>query len=277
MYYLQFEFTNISNEQSDQLVALLHDIGFEGFEESKTNLKAFIAEINFDKAGFNTIKRMFPAVNFTKKIIENINWNHQWEKGFEPVRVKDFVAIRAGFHSALGGVKHDIIITPKMSFGTGHHATTMLMLEQMQHVNFEKKQVLDFGTGTGVLAILAEKLGAKTVLAIDEDEWSINNAMENILQNSCQNITILQTNTIPGKENFDIILANINLNVIISALSSIVSAATPGATICLSGFLKENEDSILNALNQAGLKYISTSQREAWILIQAENFWECKI
>ena len=124
-------------------------------------------------------------IGFSETTIEETNWNQVWESSFEPVVVDDFVAVRADFHEPIKGIKHEIVITPKMSFGTGHHATTYMMLEQMGKLDFKDKRVLDFGTGTGVLAILAEKMGAKKIIAIDNDEWSIENANENIKRNNC--------------------------------------------------------------------------------------------
>src|SRR5205085_7037613 len=138
----------------------------------------------------------------------------EWEKNFERVIIDDFVAIRAPFHKPIQKVTHEIVITPKMSFGTGHHATTFMMIQQMQDVDFKNKKVLDFGTGTGILAILAEKLGATKITAIDNDEWSISNANENIKTNNCRNIQLLLSDSPMLSQKFDVILANINKSVI---------------------------------------------------------------
>src|SRR5665647_862284 len=205
MNYLEFDFDIESPEQLEKLVALLAEQGFEGFEEEEDSLNAFIPEHNFNEDEFSRVIDMFVTVSYTKTIVENINWNKKWEEDFKPVLVDDFVAIRAGFHQPIKNVAHEIIITPKMSFGTGHHATTYLMIKQMQELDFIEKSVLDFGTGTGVLAILARKLGAEKVFAIDYDEWSITNAIENIEQNSCSNIRVQQLDAIPVAEKFDII------------------------------------------------------------------------
>ncbi len=271
MNYLQFDFDIDIPEQLDKLVALLAEQGFEGFEEEEDCLSAFIPEHNFNEDEFSRIIDMFTNVGYKKTIVENINWNKKWEDDFKPVLVDDFVAIRAGFHQPIRDVAHEIIITPKMSFGTGHHATTYLMIMQMQELDFSGKSVLDFGTGTGVLAILAEKLGAEKVLAIDYDEWSITNANENIKQNGCSKIHVAQLDAIPVSEKFNIILANINLNTIKSNLSSIVLSSLAEATILLSGFLKENETDLASALEVAGLKYLSTMQRGDWIVVLAKN------
>ncbi|MCW3093467.1 MAG: ribosomal protein L11P-lysine N-methyltransferase [Ferruginibacter sp.] len=271
MNYFQFDFDIENAEQLEKLVALLAEQGFEGFEESEDNLDAFIPEQKFDEAEFSRIIDFFPTVSYTKTVVENINWNKRWEEDFKPVMVDNFVAIRASFHSPIPNVAHQIIITPKMSFGTGHHATTYLMISQMQHIDFIGKSVLDFGTGTGILAILASKLGAAKVVAIDYDEWSIGNAKENITQNECVNIQVEQLDEIPVTQKFDIVLANINLNVIVSNMEAIVKASFTGATILLSGFLKENEADLKEVLEKAGLQFFNTMQRGDWIVVMAKS------
>jgi ribosomal protein L11 methyltransferase len=271
MNYIAFNFETISTDQSEQLIALLSEQQFEGFEESGNILKAFIAEALFSETVIDTISKLFPSLVYKRCFVENINWNEQWEQSFQPVIINDFAAIRATFHQPVTMVQHEIIITPKMSFGTGHHATTYLMVQQMQSIDFKGKKVLDFGTGTGVLAILAEKLGAASVFAVDNDEWSILNTVENIGENNCHKITVEQHNAIPIVQNYDIILANINLNVIKANLSSVVLVSETGCTIVLSGFLKENEIVIEDGITKAGLKYISTTQRGEWIAVMAQR------
>lgn len=268
MNYISFDFETTDTNQSDQLVALLSEQGFEGFEETDKYLKAFVKEDSFNEAAFKSIETLFPSLIFKKTIVENINWNKQWEESFEPVMVNNFVAIRAAFHQPITHVQHDIIITPKMSFGTGHHATTHLMIQQMQQLDFAGKKVLDFGTGTGVLAILAEKLGAAKVLAIDNDEWSITNAKENIEQNNCTKISIEQYSTIPVDKKYDIILANINLNVIRESLPVISIVSNKGCNLLFSGFLNEDEAVLKAEISRVGLLFVSTLQQGGWISIK---------
>ncbi len=273
MNYLQFEFETENQQQLEQLIALLNEQGFEGFEEDEDerNLKAFISEDKFNEEGFYSVLDLFSEIIYTRTIVEHVNWNQKWEEDFKPVIIGDFVSIRAGFHAPVTGVAHEIIITPKMSFGTGHHATTFLMVQQMALLNFIGKSVLDFGTGTGLLAIIAEKCGANKILAIDYDEWSITNARENIEQNKCVNIELALLSKIPADKTFDIVLANINLNIIISNLISISNVLNPGAYVLLSGFLKENEILILGALKEVELIYESTFQKGDWIVIVAKK------
>ncbi len=267
MNYSKFEFVIENIEQQERLVALLADRGFEGFEEDENSLSAFIPDDKFNQTEFSGVIEMFDAVSYVQTTIENINWNQKWEEDFKPVLVENFVGIRAWFHQPVKNVAHEIIITPKMSFGTGHHATTYLMIKQMESIIFTGKSVLDFGTGTGVLAILASKLGAEKVFAIDYDEWSITNAIENVEQNACSNIIIDQMDIVPVDDKFDIILANINLNVILDNLSSIKEASVTSATILLSGILKENESVLFEAIQKVGLVYLTTIQRGDWIVI----------
>ncbi|HEV8081437.1 MAG TPA: 50S ribosomal protein L11 methyltransferase [Chitinophagaceae bacterium] len=185
--YINVHIPTISQEQSEILIAELSEINFYAFEEDKSILSAFIKEENFTEKELNKI--ISPKnISYTRSIIKETNWNKKWESEFEPIIIENFVAVRAVFHQQVTSVKHNIVITPKMSFGTGHHATTFLMLQQMQYIDFSNKKVLDFGTGTGILAILAKKLGAKKIVAIDNDEWSINNARENFVANNCSDI-----------------------------------------------------------------------------------------
>jgi ribosomal protein L11 methyltransferase len=268
MQYLSFDFEITSPGESEKLIALLSEQGFEGFEETASALQAFIQQGQLSETAFADVISLFSTLAYTVTTVENINWNQQWEESFEPVVVNDFVAIRAHFHQPITQVTHEIIITPKMSFGTGHHATTHLVIERMAAIDFNGKEVLDFGTGTGILAILAEKLGASAVLAIDNDEWSITNAKENIIQNNCTNIVIEQHNTIPVVKKYDVILANINLNVITANLNSIESVAKPGCEIIFSGFLKTDEIVMKENVAAAGFQYISTYQNGNWIAME---------
>ena len=167
--YLQLQVNDIHAEQAEILIAQLSEVGFSGFEETADSLSAFINEAAFVEpvvaAIFESLK-----LEYAKTIIAETNWNESWEKNFDPVIVGDFAAVRAHFHAAIETVQHEIVITPKMSFGTGHHATTFMMMQRMKEVNFKNKTIFDFGTGTGILAILAEKLGAAKILAIDNYE-----------------------------------------------------------------------------------------------------------
>jgi ribosomal protein L11 methyltransferase len=271
LYHLRYElyFETMDEEQSEQLIAFLDMQGFSGFEETDNTLRAYIPEIDFSEEALAGLVSLFPSLAYTQSVVENRNWNKQWEESFAPVLVDDFAAIRAHFHMPMDGVEHEIVITPKMSFGTGHHATTYLVMQQMRKLDIAGKKVIDFGTGTGVLAILAEKMGAREVTAIDNDDWSIENAKENILQNNCTRIHIEKGAVFPSREQYDTILANITLNVILDNLSLIAVATKPGTQLVFSGIIQKDEDALINAIKQAGLTYQSSAQRGEWMVVIA--------
>ena len=249
----------------ETLIALLSEIGFDGFEELPNLLKAFIAEADFSN---ELLKEVLGNHVYTKSTIEKQNWNLLWESNFEPVQVADFVGIRASFHAPFEGVAHEIIITPKMSFGTGHHATTYLEMEAMRALDFKGKTVYDFGSGTGILAILAEKLGAEKILAVDNDDWCIENSIENIVINQCQRITIEKVSTAESNTQYQLILANINKHIIIENITYLEQALAKGGTILLSGLLVEDQSDILKLGQDLGWKHQLTTQRNGWIMLQ---------
>ncbi len=262
--FIKIDIKTSSPEKLETLIAELSEIDFYAFEQNKSLLIAYIDEGNFNKVKFQKIIR---DELYNSVIIENRNWNEEWESGFKPVLINNFAGIRAAFHEPLQNVKHEIIITPKMSFGTGHHATTYLMIEQMEQISFDNKKVLDFGTGTGVLAILAEKLGAKEVTAIDYDEWSINNALENLEANSCEKIVLKKNDNVREVELQDIILANINLNVLIQNVGDISLVSHKGTRLLMSGFLYADEKKILATFNNIGFVEKNIIKRNDWISV----------
>jgi ribosomal protein L11 methyltransferase len=251
------------------LIAQLSEAGFESFEESET-LNAYISEDKFSKAELDDLIQLF-HLTYTSEILPQKNWNEEWEKNFQPVQVDDFCSVRASFHPQNNNVRFDIVITPKMSFGTGHHSTTFLMMQFMQGVSFEEKTVFDFGTGTGILAILAEKMGAKTVLAIDIDEWSIINAKENAEMNGCEQIDLVQTGNIQTCDSFDIMLANINRNVILENLPVMVPLLKANGVLLLSGLLQDDFMSIDEIAANLGLNLIEKRDKNGWIAIKYSN------
>jgi ribosomal protein L11 methyltransferase len=268
MQYIKYNFIIKNEAESDILTALLANAGFESFEEVEGSLLAFIPEPNDAGGAVEEILKIVPT-SFTKQIIEPQNWNEKWERSFNPIQIDDFVAVRAAFHTPIVGVAHEIIITPKMSFGTGHHATTYMMMQQMKTINIVDKQVVDYGSGTGLLAILAEKLGAKKIVAIDYDDWCIDNATENIVVNNCKNIVVLKDETIAQIDAYDIVLANINLNIILNNLTQIKNSCKATATVLLSGFLVTDLPQMTAALATNGFNYISHLQNGDWICVMA--------
>jgi ribosomal protein L11 methyltransferase len=266
--YIQVTIADAVDAKAEMLLAILAEMNYEGFEETAEGLKAFIPEAAFDEPA---LKEMLAVqqLGYTLQTVEEQNWNARWESGFEPVKVNNFAAIRAGFHQPVTGVQYEIIITPKMSFGTGHHATTYMMVEQMAEIDFTGKSVLDFGTGTGVLAVLAEKMGATGVLAIDNDDWSVNNSLENVHINKCSHIIVEKAGMLPPETAFDVILANINLNVITASLPAIAKACKTGTAVLLSGFLEEDVSVLRPMLEQAGFQKIGIFARGNWRCITA--------
>lgn len=265
--HIQLLFTGTDEPLQELLIARLSDAGYDGFEQEENNLKAFIPEAQYDPSFLKALATEYP-VAFTEQLIPEENWNAVWESNFQPVRIDDFTGIRAGFHPPMPEVKHEIIITPKMSFGTGHHATTSLMVQQMKDIDFTGSRVFDFGTGTGILAILAEMLGAMEILAADNDDWSILNAAENIQQNNCSRIKLVRADKPDAKEQFNIILANINKNVILEHLPALYSQLKPGGIILLSGLLVQDEADILSAMGHYLIKHINTKELNGWICLK---------
>jgi len=254
----------------DMMIAELADLGFDGFEETETGLFSYIESSRFDsvvRKGLEELANQYGAT-YTSASIDKQNWNALWESNFEPVLVDDFVGVRAGFHPAFGDVvEHDIVITPKMSFGTGHHGTTYSVMQLMRDIDFTNKSVFDFGTGTGLLAILAHKLGALTVLAVDNDDWCIENASENIVVNNTQSIEIQKVNDANLNKKFNIIIANINKNIILDNLAFLAEATMPGGVVLLSGLLVEDEPDIEAVCVALGWKHQQTRTRNNWIAL----------
>ena len=265
---MHIQVTIPTTDFQEVLIALLGEMGYEGFEQEDEQLHAFIGEAAFDEA---VLKELLEAhgLHYTLQRIEERNWNEEWEATFQPVVVGGFCAIRAYFHPPMPEVEHELIITPKMSFGTGHHATTYMMLEAMRSLDMEGKRVLDFGTGTGVLAILAERLGADFVTAIDNDDWSIANALENVEENECTHIQVLKRDQVADVEGpFDVILANINKHVIISELGALAQQLTQDGVIVLSGLLQDDAEEIDNEVAKNNLSVSGRMTRGSWICLK---------
>jgi len=270
MDYIKITFTDLQPEQKEILIAQLADAGYEGFEEKDNSLDAFINSKSFDKVILNEISFKYQTP-YTKEKIAETNWNQVWESNFEPVIVDDYVAIRADFHKPITNTQFEIVITPKMSFGTGHHATTYMTIELMKEIDFNGRSALDFGTGTGILAILAERSGAKTIVAIDNDDCSIANAEENIKKNNCNKIILRKAADATTEMKFDIILANINKNVILENLVLLTEQLNKGGQILLSGLLEDDKDEILSIATELNLKLKKELIRNNWIALQFHN------
>ncbi|HLP20674.1 MAG TPA: 50S ribosomal protein L11 methyltransferase [Chitinophagales bacterium] len=273
MPYTVYEFYSKDEVERDWLISILGDHHFEGFEETNDSLKAYAPA---DKVTEIMVRELLydnemQKVEFTHQPLEDKNWNEEWEKNFEPVVIADRVAIRAPFHPPIKA-DYEIIIEPKMSFGTGHHATTASMVQGMLKEEIKGKTVLDFGSGTGVLAILAEKLGSTHIVAIDNEEWAYNNCLENVERNNCVCIkTIKGDDTFVFSEKFEVILANINRNVILKNIAYWTTLLQPHAILMVSGILQADEKDILAEAKKNGLQLKDTIESNGWMAITFTN------
>lgn len=265
--YIKLSFEQVPTNEKEILIAELSDRGFYGFEEPPTGLTAFCLENEFDE---NLVRDYLDKndYKYSKEILEEKNWNQIWEENFKPVCIDEFCTVRASFHTAIPGSRFDIIITPKMSFGTGHHATTHMMIQQMASLEVEHKSILDFGTGTGVLAILGEKLGAAEIVAIDNDDWSISNATENIDLNKSNKILLQSASVLNLNRQFDIILANINKNVLMTSMAGFQQHLKKAGVLVLSGLLETDRGGIEDEAKKYGLTTEKCVSREGWISLK---------
>jgi ribosomal protein L11 methyltransferase len=263
-----------NEERLEILIAVLGELPFDTFEETTTGLKAYMPEKDLTplvEAELSELSAQFDF-SFEKTFIPYQNWNAVWESNFQPIQVDDFVAVRADFHPHTEGVAFDLIVNPKMAFGTGHHETTYMMMQHMRSIDFKGKKVLDYGCGTGILAILAAKLGAIDLEAVDIEEPSYENTIENSKINHVDNVTSIWgiLEDVPSHD-FDIILANINRNIIIDSLDDLKSRfrkrvnPSDEQVLLISGFLKIDENTILQATNYAGFKHQKTLHRGNWL------------
>ena len=268
MDYLKLTFSEVDQAVQEMIIAKLSEFDFIGFEQKEKHLLAFAEESTIADQDY---KQSISDYNYSSEVIPEVNWNEKWERDFEPIIIEDQVAIRAHFHKPIAAVKHEIIVTPKMSFGTGHHATTQLMLEQMGRVSFKDKKVFDYGTGTGVLAIYAEMLGAERVLANDIDPWSEENAKENAQRNDCSKMDIrLGGLEVIEEEGFDCILANINLNVLKASMEGLFQKLVKGGQgLIISGVLIDNKIDILNSIELYSADY-QVFEKDKWLCIHVK-------
>ncbi len=272
--YLEFNF-KISPLQpwNEILMAELIEIGFDSFTEEYDGILAYIPQADYvadDLKKLPILLNEAVTISYTHKEMPNINWNEEWEKNFSPINIENKVSIRAEFHENQN-LPHEIIIQPKMSFGTGHHATTYLMIQQMLDMDFANKKVLDMGCGTSVLAIFAKQRGAGHTVAIDIDEWSVENSVENAQRNKVELEISQGTAENLGSEKFDIILANINRNILISDIPTYVSVLNDGGKLLLSGLCFFDVDDILEVCQKEKLTLKKKIQREEWVSLLLEK------
>ncbi len=259
-------------EKSEVIIAMLSELlPFEAFEEKEEGLDAYLSQDVPPSAVEEDLKDLADRWGFSYhwRLLEDKNWNEAWEAAFEPVEVDDFCLVRADFHPANPNKTHDIIINPKMAFGTGHHETTYLMIRMMSSLNVDGKKVLDYGCGTGILAILAAKMGAQEVDAVDIEEAAFENTLENAQINNVFNIRAIHGNlkSIIEKD-YDLILANINRNVILNSLSELQQKLRKNGVLLLSGILLQDEPLLLEELRKNKFTIVSRLEKGEWLCMK---------
>ena len=272
MAYLEFVIPARSWTSSEKeiLFAKLDQIGFEGFIEGEDDIQAYIHKENYDSEAWNLlVDELAQAkikVQYRFHLTGDQNWNEEWEKKFDPVTVDEGVLIRAPFHDDSNDLEYTLIIEPKMSFGTGHHHTTKLMIREMGNIPIEGKHVLDMGCGTGVLGIYACKRRASRVLGVDNDQWAFENALENLKRNGAECMEVrLGDVSVLKDETFHMILANITRNTLVRDLSVYAEHLLDEAVLIVSGILAEDAQYVLNEAYRCDLIHLSTGEDSNWI------------
>lgn len=270
--YIEYQFTVTPKEPWEEiLLATLQELPFESFDHSETSLLAYVPEMLHFEGFLNSISLFEdPSISISvkKKTIKPVNWNAKWESEFQPIVIGDNCVVRADFHPDQGK-RFELIINPKMSFGTGHHQTTHMMLDFALSESFEGKSILDMGCGTGVLAILASMKGAVSVDAIDLDPWCIENATENALKNNCSNVNcVLGSSLTKDIPTYGLIFANINRNILLEQISSYSLALIEGGVLLLSGFYQSDIESLRQCCEAEGLSYEEEKQKGDWCALK---------
>lgn len=277
MQYINLTLNCHNPETMDIWLARTNDLDFIGMEERDSSLVISFHENSKDLGELISFLEN-SGQTFEIEQVKKENWNSNWESSFEPIIVSDpysgepLVCVRASFHAKRPDIPKEICITPKMSFGTGHHATTLQMMQQMSHLDFSGKTIMDFGTGTGILAIYAEMLGASTILAIDNDPWCIENTNENLASNDCRLVKVECLDHCPKlEEPVDIILANINLNIIVTNLPSIIASTNTNGMILFSGILEKDQLLLETEVLESGLEIKWRGSLNKWVVLLAQK------
>jgi ribosomal protein L11 methyltransferase len=270
--YRGYIFTVSPKEPATEiLIAELGEVGFESFVENEEGVSAYIQEDDWNEAILEDIQILKSEefqISYEEEVIEQVNWNSEWEKNFNPIQVDDLVSIRAPFHDN-PNLKYDIVIEPKMSFGTGHHETTHMMIQQLIEMDLNNKKVLDMGCGTGILAIFAEMKGANPIDAIDIDNWCYINTIENVARNNCNFITAYEGDaTLLIDKSYDVIIANINRNILLNDMEAYMNCLNKGGAILFSGFYKEDIPIIDAEVSKYGLTLDKTFERNNWVSLR---------
>lgn len=270
MNYYELVCTSASPEHSEILIVQLGELGFESFVDTENGFNAYIQEELYTSEVKKEIVQLNSLIQFNSKVqfIADQNWNEKWEKNFEPINVKDICYIRASFHPRVTSIKYDIIINPKMSFGTGHHETTRLVISQMLELDWKGKVVCDMGCGTSILAILAEMMGAASVLAVDTDEWAVENSLENIDTNNMQGVVVKKGDAqlLAGKT-FHVILANINRNILLNDMGRYAQSLDKQGFLIVSGFFDIDAPLIISSAESVGMRILNRMAQNKWTML----------
>ncbi|NJO01947.1 MAG: 50S ribosomal protein L11 methyltransferase [Bacteroidia bacterium] len=251
------------------LIAELSQLGYDTFIEEENALAAYIPEPAFDPNSLSEVLQSYQPLSdwhYSYQAIAPQNWNAQWEAAYQPVLITEKCLIKSRFHQVASSYPYEITIDPKMSFGTGHHETTSLMVENQLEIDHSGKRVIDAGCGTGVLAILAEKRGAAAVLAFDVEDWAIRNCTENIALNGCHRIHLFQgtIRDVPEEETYDIVLANINRNVLLEEMAAYQKRLKVGGVLVISGFYEKDSELISQEAARISLSIVNTKTKNNW-------------
>lgn len=267
MDYLEFKIKCLE-EFREILIAELSEIGFDSFLETEEGIDAYSLSEDFDRVAFDEVISNYSdaaQIQLSEGEMEKINWNAEWEKNYDPIAVDDLVYVRASFHPSQPGFKHEIVINPKMSFGTGHHATTFQMLRHQGTIDHQGKKVLDVGSGTGILAIMAHLLGANEIEAFDIDDWCVDNGNENFdLNRVTARMGLGTIREVNPTGPFDIVLANINKNVLLEEMGIYAELLIHQGFLLLSGFYTEDIADLEQLANQIGLELITQQSKDNW-------------
>jgi ribosomal protein L11 methyltransferase len=269
MQFIEVKIT-ANPELSELLIAELVEAGFDSFQETETGLDAYVEDSVFSETVLKEILQRYSQgeeIPYTVGLLENKNWNEEWEKNFPPVIIGEDCIVRASFHEPDKKYRYDIVINPKMSFGTGHHETTTMMIMNQLEIDHEGKTLMDAGSGTGILAILASKRGAQLVDAFDIEDWAFENLKENAILNGCSNILISQADIKKAElrvTQYDIILANINRNVLLEEMPEYAKRLKTSGKLVLSGFYKEDVPLLESRAAEFGLKKTSQKEKNNW-------------
>ncbi|WP_298998100.1 50S ribosomal protein L11 methyltransferase [uncultured Tenacibaculum sp.] len=273
--YIEYTFEVTPKEPATEiLIAELGELGFESFVENDNGVVAYIQKEEWNSEVLDNVFVLNSeefSIQYDFKEIEQTNWNEEWEKNFNPIQVDDLVSIRAPFHEN-PNLPYDIVIEPKMSFGTGHHETTHMMVQHLINLDVEGKKVLDMGCGTGILAIFAEMKGAQPIDAIDIDPWCYENSLENVERNNCKHISVYEgeASLLEGR-NYDVIIANINRNILLNDMKTYTDCLNEEGVLLLSGFYSEDIPVIDNEVSKYGLTLKNTIKRNNWVALQYQK------